>query len=90
MQKTINRVSSWADERCMEINCSKTQAILFSLSTVKEKVMLKLEDMPVPQVDNPTFLGVTLDTRLTSGGSCGKICEKARFPKETGGHNLGS
>ena len=27
--------------------------------------MLKLEDMPVPHVDNPTFLGVTLDTRLT-------------------------
>ena len=49
----------------MEINCSKTQAALFSLSTVKEKVILKLEDMPVPQVDNPTFLGVTLDTRLT-------------------------
>ena len=49
----------------MEINCSKTQATLFSLFTVKEKVMLKLEDMPVPQADNPTFLGVTLDTRLT-------------------------
>ena len=32
---------------------------------MKEKVMLKLEDMPVPQIDNPTFLGVTLDTRLT-------------------------
>ena len=27
--------------------------------------MLKLEDMPVPKVDNPTFLGVTLDTHLT-------------------------
>ena len=65
MQETINRVSSWADEWCMEINRSKTQATLFSLSTVKEKVMLKLEDMPVPQVDNPTFLGVTLDTHLT-------------------------
>ena len=49
----------------MEINCSKTQTTLLSLSTVKEKVMLKLKDMPVPQVDNPTFLGVTLDTRLT-------------------------
>ena len=65
MQETIKRVSSWADEWCMEINCNKTQATLFSLSTVKEKVMLKLEDMPVPQIDNPTFLGVTLDTRLT-------------------------
>ena len=65
IQETINRVSSWADECCMEINCSKTQAKLFSLSNVKEKMILKLEDMPVPQVDNPTFLGVTLDTLLT-------------------------
>ena len=65
MQETINRVSCWADEWCMEINCNKTQATLFSLSTVKEKVMLKLEDMPVPRVGNPTFPGVTLDTRLT-------------------------
>ena len=65
MQETINRVSSWADGWCMEINCSETQATLFSLSTVKEKVMLNLEDMPVPQVDNPTLLGVTLDTWKT-------------------------
>ena len=49
----------------MEINCSKTQATLLSLSTEKEKVILKLENMSVPQVDNPTFLGVILDTRLT-------------------------
>ena len=40
MQETIHTVSSWAYERCMEINCSKTQATLFSLSTVKEKVLL--------------------------------------------------
>ena len=26
--------------------------------------MLKLKDMPMPQLDNPTFLGVTLDARL--------------------------
>ena len=65
MQETINRVRSWADEWFMEVNYSKTQAILVSFSTVKEKVVLKLEDMPVPQADNPAFLGVTLDTHLT-------------------------
>ena len=54
MQETINRVSSWADEWCMDINCSKIQATLFSLSTVKAG----------KQVDNPTFQGVILDTRL--------------------------
>ena len=58
MQETINRVNSWANEWCMESTAAKH-------STVKEKVVLKLENMPVPQVDNPTSLGVTLDTRLT-------------------------
>ena len=38
---------------------------LFTLSTAKEKVSLKLNNQPVPQVETPTFLGVTLDTRLT-------------------------
>ena len=64
-QETINRVWSRANEWCMDVNCSETQATLFSLSTVKRKVMLKLKNMPVPQVDNPTFLGVTLDKHLT-------------------------
>ena len=67
MPETINRVSSWAKKRYMEINCSKTQATLFSLCAVKEEVLLKLEDMPVPQVDNPSFLGVTLDMRSSHG-----------------------
>ena len=65
MQNTVNSVSNWAKENCMEINCSKTQATLFSLSTAKEKTTLKLNEENIPQVDNPKFLGVTLDTRLT-------------------------
>ena len=43
----------------------KTVLTLFSLSTTKEKVKLTLEDHPVPQVETPTFLGATLDSRLT-------------------------
>ena len=49
----------------MEINCSKTQATLFSLSTVKKKMKPKLENMPLPKTNNPTCLVVTYDTRLT-------------------------
>ena len=94
MQETINRVSSWADEWRMEINCSTTQATFFSLSTVKEKVMLKLEDMPVPQVDNPTFLH-TLDTRLTwkthlEAVAARSVRKLGLLKKKTSGHNLWS
>ena len=65
MQETVNRVGNWADEWCMEINCNKTQATLFTLSTSKERVTLKLKDDAIPQVEKPKFLGVMLDTRLT-------------------------
>ena len=39
-----------------KLTAAKTQATLLSLSTAKEKVMLKLENLQVPQVDNPTLL----------------------------------
>ena len=65
MQETINRVKAWAEKWYMKINSIKTQATVFSLSSLKEKVNLKLGVAPIPQVENPTFLGVTLDPRLT-------------------------
>ena len=43
----------------------KTQATVFSLSTSKEKVAIKLGDKTLPQVQTHTFLGVKLDTRLS-------------------------
>ena len=65
IQDTINKVSDWTRKWTLGLNKTKTISTLFSLSTTKEKVKLTLEDQQVPQVDTPTFLGVTLDTRLT-------------------------
>ena len=65
IQMTINKVQEWTDQWALKLNKSKTVSTLFSLSTSKEKVSLKLGDEAVPQVDTPTFLGVTLDSRLT-------------------------
>ena len=48
-----------------DINTSKTNSTLFSLSTSKEQIKLRLKDEIVPQTDTPTFLGVKLDTQLT-------------------------
>ena len=62
----------------MEINCSKhKQLFSLSISTVKEKVLLKLENMPVPQVDNPTFLGDTLYPRLTWKAHLGAVAARS-------------
>ena len=43
----------------------RPKTALFSLSTKKEVVHLKLGQDPIPQTDTPTFLGVKLDYRLT-------------------------
>ena len=45
-------------------NTTKKVSTLFTLSTTKETVSLNLNNEPVPHVEMPTFLGVTLDTRL--------------------------
>ena len=65
IQDTVNRVNSWTEKWALKLNKTKTVSTLFSLSTSKEKVKLNIADQPVPQVETPTFLGVTLDTRLT-------------------------
>ena len=65
IQNTINEVCSWTERWALQLNTTKTVSTLFTLSTAKEKVSLRLNNQPVPQVETPTFLGVTLDTRLT-------------------------
>ena len=65
IQNTINEVCIWTESWALQLNTTKTVSTLFTLSTAKEKVSLKLNNQSVPQVETPTFLGVTLDTRLT-------------------------
>ena len=65
IQNAINEVCSWTESWALQLNTTKTVSTLFTLSTAKEKVSLKLNNQPVPQAETPTFLGVTLDTRLT-------------------------
>ena len=65
MQEAVNKIDRWTQDWGLTINESKTQATLFSLSTSKERVTLRLKDQVIPQTDTPTFLGVKLDSRLT-------------------------
>ena len=65
LQQTVNAVTEWTEKWGLTISKTKTCATLFSLSTKKETVNLKINNDPIPQVDTPTFLGVKLDPRLT-------------------------
>ena len=62
IQEAISDISKWTQDWGLEINTSKTNSTLFSLSTSKEEIKLRLKGEIMPQTDNPTFLGVKLDT----------------------------
>ena len=61
IQEAISGISKWTLDWGLEINTSNTNSTLFSLSTSKEQIKLRLKDEIVPQ----TFLGVKLDTRFS-------------------------
>ena len=65
IQEAISDISKWTLDWGLKINTSKTNSTLFSLSTTKEQIKLRLKGEIVLQTDNTTFLGVKLDTRLT-------------------------
>ena len=64
IQNTFSEVCSLTESWALQLNTTKTVSTLFTLSTAEE-VSLKLNSQPVPQVEMPMFLGVTLDTHLT-------------------------
>ena len=65
MQESMNSISEWANRWLVTINRIKTVATCFSLSPNKEKFSLQIDGEEVPQQDTPTYLGVTLDRKLT-------------------------
>ena len=62
IQEAISGISKRTLDWSLEINTSKTNSTLFSLSTSKEQIKLRLKAEIVPKTDTPTFLGVKLAT----------------------------
>ena len=94
MQGAINAVKKWADTWGVTINQNKTVSTLFSLSTKPEQVDLYLDNKPLPKEDNPTYLGIKFDKRLTWGPHIEEIQRKAtlrlRLMKKLAGTHWGA
>jgi len=79
--KPLYKISlTWQASGHLNINKLKTATSLFSLSTSKDKVKLKLDDHSVPQVETPTCLGATRDSRLTLTSNI-EAAEKRAYTK---------
>ena len=65
IQRSVDQIHQWTEKWGLQLNTVKSVTSVFSLSTAKENIQIKLGNSILPQVDTPTFLGVKLDTRLT-------------------------
>ena len=78
MQQALNTIHGWAQQWCVSINKEKSSATLFSLSTKKQTIKLKLGETEMKIENEQTYLGITLDKRQTWKPQIEKAEAKAR------------
>ena len=65
MQQALEVLESWTKKWSVKVNSTKTTYTVFSLSLKEQKVTLRLGNQTLNAQDNPLYLGVTFDKRLT-------------------------
>ena len=65
LQEALKVLESWTKRWLVKINATKTTYTVFSLSTKEQKAKLYINGQTLLAEDNPTYLGVTFDRRLT-------------------------
>ena len=65
LQEALKILETWTKKWLVKVNSRKTTYTIFSLSPREQKATLKLSGQTLLAEDNPTYLGVTFDKRLT-------------------------
>ena len=65
LQQALREIEAWSRSWLVKVNEKKTTYTVFSLSNQQQKVNLKLNGLNLKAENTPTYLGVTLDRRLT-------------------------
>ena len=65
LQQALNTLEGWTKWWLVRINPRKTTYTIFSLSTWEQKATLHINGQTLLAEDNPIYLGVTFDKRLT-------------------------
>ena len=78
LQESLNNMNSWTKKWLVRMNPEKTTHTVFTLSTVKQTANLYLDGEKLESEENPTYLGVTFDKRLTWKKQVEKSEKKAK------------
>ena len=65
LQDSLKQLQKWTDSWGMKVNANKTQYTIFTLSTKQKEIKLTFGNSSVEINNNPVYLGVTFDPRLT-------------------------
>ena len=67
MQDEINKIADWITSNKLSLHTAKTKFILFRSSNkkLKHNITISINEQPIKQVKNTTFLGVIIDEYLT-------------------------
>ena len=65
MQQALNTLEGWTNRWLVKLSPRKTTNTILSLSTKEQKATLHINGQTLLAEDNPTYLGVTFDKRLT-------------------------
>jgi ribonuclease HI len=94
LKLALQEIEKWTKAWLVKINAKKTTYTLFTLSNRPQKVSLQLGNEALQEEDTPTYLGVTLDRRLTWKHQLQKNQTKAKIRmalmKKLAGTNWGA
>ena len=65
LQLALQEIRAWTNALLLRINEKKTTCTVFSLSDQQPQVKLQINSQPLRADDSPTYLGVTLDRRVS-------------------------
>nr|KAG5704148.1 hypothetical protein BaRGS_009678 [Batillaria attramentaria] len=79
LQLALDVLESWTKQWLVKINPTKTTYTVFSLSPKDQKAKLRINGEYLQADDNPTYLGVTFDKRLTWKQQTEKAATRAKL-----------
>ena len=79
LQLALNEIATWANSWLVKINEKKTTYTVFTLSTKPQKANLSINGVRLQEESTPTYLGVTLDKRLSWKAQIQKNQTKAKL-----------
>ncbi|GFR92486.1 RNA-directed DNA polymerase from mobile element jockey [Elysia marginata] len=65
LQECLTLLEQWTDDWAMAVNAAKTTYSIFSLSTKKPNLRLRINNSLLEKENYPKYLGVSFDPRLT-------------------------